>query len=508
MLDIVCVILGVLAPVLVYRYKKEWVAYYFIATCFLTEFYYINIAGGKIRFYHLAAVVVIFLLHKQWLSLFHMVQIRLIALFVGYALVSALISHNRSGAVKSWISLVINVCIAVAVVLVLQTRLMTVEQFKQTVCYLAIIECIMGILQYSVLFIGKFNIGLSIEQQSQINIGMLPAFSTEANVFGRSILITMILLLPDLVYKKTKIKGLYILYVLATFCTMINMTRTGLYPALLVLIGLTIYFIKQGVIKQYLKIISCFAALVIGIVILANLKVLPAAEYTTYKWKAFASLIKVDTEMLLPDSGESVSAQDVERGNVESWDETVKGYYEQQSLQENNIQVALDRETQEAEQKENVNEQEDLVEDQEYDVKWVDDTYDVSSSYRVSTAILVLKSMFESPATFLFGRGWGQTYFVINRYASQAGAGDWGNIFAYTGIIGLLIYLLVTVNVLKITFTEVKKNKSNKITALGVLCGCLILGMAGVLSSNIIMPGFWILVGLATFMEQEVNEKA
>ena len=506
MINAICIVLGLAIPALIYIYNKKWIAYYLIATCFLTEFYYINIVGGKIRFYHLAAIVVILVLYKYWKQLLQRFQVKVIAFFVGYALVSALISNSRSGAVKSWCSLVLNVCVAVAILLVLQAQYITLEKLKQVICYLVILECILGIVQYFMFFMFRINIGFSWEQQSQINIGMIPAFRTEANVFGRSLLIMMFLLLPDLVYKQTKIAGLYVMYVLGTFCTMINMTRTVLYPAVVVVIALGIYFIRKGYGVRFGKLMGSFVVLVVGIVILAHIHVLPVAEYTTYKWSAFVSPLKIDTNMLVADSGESVNVEEVEQGKVETYDETVKEYYQQQMEESKELSKLEVGKTQEVEKTE-VENTESLVEEKEYNVKEVESTYDVSSSYRMSNTIKVLKSMLESPRIFIFGRGWGQTYFMINKYASQAGAGDWGNVFAYTGILGFMVYLFVTINTLKIVFIEVVQNKKDIILALGILSSCIILGVAGLLSSNIIMPDFWMLIGMAAYMEKK-NEKA
>lgn len=500
MLNILCVILGLVIPLLLIIFRRNWVAYYLIGSCFFTEFYYINIQGGKVRLYHLAAIAVILALFQFWKQLFQKSQICLLAVFIGFALLSALISDSPLGAAKSWISLSLNAGVAVALLLLLQAGLITLNGVKQTVCYCAIAACGLGIIQYIAVFFLRINIGFSWEQQSQIAIGMIPAFRTEANVFGRSLLFMMFLLLPDLVMKKEKIYGLRIMYVLGTFCTLIDMTRTVLYPALAVLIALGIYFVAKGYGVNFGKVMLSCVVLVTVIVGAASIQILPVAEYTVYKWKAFISPLGIDTEMLLENSDEKVNIAEIEQGNVETFDETIKDIYREQ-LKEEMVPPpsATQPETESGD---------GLANGQDYTVKQVENTYDVSASYRVSNLILVLKSMLESPKIFIFGRGWGQTYFMINNYATQAGAGDWGNVFAYTGIIGFILYLCMTVNVLRVVLMETVKNGNNLITALGLLSCCLILGVAGFLSSNIIMPDYWILIGLAAFVEKKRDEKA
>lgn len=529
MLNIICFVIGLGIPMLLFLFRRKWIAYYLIGTCFFTEFYYINVGGGKVRFYHLASIAVILALYKYWRQLFRKSQIWLLAVFVGFALFSALISDSRVGAVKSWLSLVLNVGIAVALLLLLQAEYITLIKLKQTVCYCVIVICAFGILQYFAVFFLRTNIGFSWEQQSQIAIGMIPAFRTEANVFGRSLLIMMFLLLPDLIMKREKISGLGIMYVLGVFCTMINMTRTVLYPAFVVLISLMIYYIKKGYGVNFGKTILSLVVLLAVIVGIVSLHILPVADYTVYKWKAFISPLKIDTGMLVEGSDEGVNVAEVEQGSVETFDDTIKDLYREQIKEEmanppstsmTNLPFtsttdlppasttdsppasATDSSSADTEAfiKEN---EENFASEQEYNVKQVESIYDVSASYRISNSIIVLKSMLESPKIFIFGRGWGQTYFMINNYATQAGAGDWGNVFAYVGIVGFVVYLCMTVNVLRITLREVLKDGSDVMTALGVLSGCIILGVAGFMSSNIIMPDFWMLIGIASFLEKK-----
>lgn len=529
MLNIICFVLGLGIPLFLFLFRRKWIAYYLIGTCFFTEFYYINVGGGKVRFYHLASIVIILALYKYWQQLFRKSQVWLLVAFVGFALLSALISDSRGGAVKSWLSLILNAGVAIALLLLLQAEYITLNKLKQTVCYCVIGACVFGIFQYLAVFFLKTNIGLSWEQQSQIAIGMIPAFRTEANVFGRSLLIMMFLLLPDLIMKKEKISGLHIMYILGVFCTLINMTRTVLYPAFVVLIALMVYYIKKGYGKKYGKIILSLVVMLTVIIGMASLHILPVADYTVYKWKAFVSPLKIDTGMLVEGSDEKVNVAEVEQGNVETFDETIKDLYREQikeqmtnppstSIMDSSSTSMTDTpstnmtdappanmaDTPFANTEELIKESdESLVSEQEYNVKQVESKYDVSASYRISNSIIILKSMLESPKIFIFGRGWGQTYFMINNYATQAGAGDWGNVFAYVGIAGFAVYLCMTVNVLKVTLMKVLKDGSDVPTALGILSGCIILGVAGFLSSNIIMPDFWMLIGMAAFLEKK-----
>ena len=95
MLNIVYIVIGIILPILFYLYRKEWLAYYLIVVSMLSEFFYIDIAGGKVRFYHLAAIVVVILLFKQWKNILMKREIQLVAIFVIYAFISACISFCK-----------------------------------------------------------------------------------------------------------------------------------------------------------------------------------------------------------------------------------------------------------------------------------------------------------------------------------------------------------------------------------------------------------------------------
>lgn len=476
MLNIVYIAIGIIVPILFYLYRKDWLAYYLIAVSMLSEFFYIDIAGGKVRFYHLAAIVIVILLYKQWKNILVKREIWIIAIFVIYAFISACISSSRIGAVKSWISLVLNASVGVALLLVLEAKYIDVRKLKQAICYATIVSCVFGIMQYLMFFVFNINIGFSVEQRAQINIGMIPSFRTEANVIGRVLIIVMFLLLPELMNVERKIRGLKLMYLLAMFCTMINATRTVLYPACIVFVVLGVYYWKMGQARRFLQITGATAGVIVIIVIAVWAHILPAADYTIYKWNAFVSPIKIDVNVI---AGESDS---------ESADKSKEQTEESVNRNEAHAVISTTEES--------------ANENEKYVLKEItEEKYDISASYRASSTKRVLMDVLKSPKTIIFGRGWGQTYYTISNEKIQAGTGDWFNIFAYTGIIGLVLYLFMTVNVLRITVMSMVKKEENGRLALGVLSSCVIIGIAGLLSSNIIQPEFWMLVGLGAYLE-------
>lgn len=491
---------------------KKGLSVFYLLACMWTEFYYVNIAGGKLRIYHFASLVILLILIKEIMPLLKNRKTWHVGLFIILALLTALLSTKWLAALKSVISLILNCMTGGVLLLILLRKWIDIKTFLHTICYSVIGSCLVGIIQYLVKVVYNINIGFSAEQCTQIEIGMLPGLSTEANVFGRYLIVYMLLLLPVLIERKEKIRGIWLMYAMAVFCTLVNMTRTVLYPTVGVLVLLMIYYIKTQYAKRMLLTLSKIIMLCSVYIILLLFEIIPAGEYTVYKLKAFVSPLNISTQEAVKE--EAVISKDIVDNSQQNYitlddvnkDKAVKIKEKQKEIIET-VKSEGAGESEGTEKPKEAESLEDKVDSEEADSKnnsfeknLKDVGYDVSASYRAGMFQLVLKSCISDIKTFFIGYGWGQTYVVLDNILIQAGGGDWINILAYTGIIGFLAYVFMTGKTLILLIGQVWKVKAHDAIAVGTLAACISIGIAGLASSNIIFPYFWQLIFITIYL--------
>ena len=118
------------------------------------------------------------------------------------------------------------------------------------------------------------------------------------------------------------------------------------------------------------------------------------------------------------------------------------------------------------------------------------------------------KGTLESPSTFLWGRGWGQSSIYISNIRRDVGGNLFMNIAYYSGIFALLLFLAVCYRILNVLF-HFSKNRDNKnryLFAEGLLLSFICMLIISQLASMWIAPEFWLVIGCAIFLEISENE--
>jgi hypothetical protein len=254
----------------------------FVASLFLTEFFYISIGNGVARIYHFIALAVVLALHPRTFSV--LLQNRVtqgLLLFVFANLVAVGFSDSPSDAAISLLSLMANIGVAIAVSLVLLKRRLTIEQLYSLVMVYSVISVLWSLTQTVGAGLG-LPLGLSPEQDSQIAIGFGPGFRTEANAFGKFLAVPFLLFLPRIIQRRNDAK-FKLGFALIILGIMINFTRSAL-------IGMTIasvYVVYSYLMRRRLTVLlkrALALAAIVGVCVLAIFSnLLPAADYAKFK---------------------------------------------------------------------------------------------------------------------------------------------------------------------------------------------------------------------------------
>ena len=152
-----------------------------------------------------------------------------------------------------------------------------------------------------------------------------------------------------------------------------------------------------------------------------------------------------------------------------------------------------------------------LIEKEEESGKFENKGYDESATYRVGMIKMSVQSVVSNPKTVLVGKGWGQVFVTINNtVVTQTGGSDWVCAFVYTGVIGLILYCIMTFSIFVALIIEgvlkKRENTSLSLQLLGALGACFIIGVSGLLSANIIMPYYWLIVCISVFLVEQAKE--
>lgn len=105
----------------------------------------------------------------------------------------------------------------------------------------------------------------------------------------------------------------------------------------------------------------------------------------------------------------------------------------------------------------------------------------------------------------IFGMGWGASY--QSTYGIVKGSSNlFVTFFFFAGLVGLIFILYIIAKSLKISLRAINK-KINVELAEGTLLAMLASVFMGLISSNIIAPEFWILLGIVSYLENELRKQ-
>lgn len=256
----------------------------FLVSLFVTEFYWITVGDGVARIYHFLAVVVVLLLAGSLRKLFRSGVFLALLAFAGINIFAVVLSDNPEQALASLMSFFANVAVAMAVALLLRNKVPP-ERFMKLILTVTVISVFWGLVQI-VAFKMNVVLALSVQQLGQIGWGFGPGFRTEANTFGKALLLPFLLFLPF--YLRTpRSRWLQVAYLMMMIGILMNFTRTAIYGLMVALLFAFLWCAVRGqlalVMSRTIKIVIVTA---IGIALITN-GIVQVSDYAKYKLDNF-----------------------------------------------------------------------------------------------------------------------------------------------------------------------------------------------------------------------------
>lgn len=279
MLEAFALTLAVLLLLFVFRNKFYEMFFVILLT---TEFFYVPVGGGIARLYHFFALLVLLLLFRHLPKLFDSKVFWALLVFVGINFCAIVFSGAPSAAMKSFFAVISNIGVAMATALILVAGKVNLTTLKKVILTVTLLSILWGLIQIVAYRFGGLNLALAYEQIRQISDGFGPAFRTEANTFGKYMVLPFLLFLPEYIEHK-RIKNINWVYLAFLVGILMNFTRTSIYGTGVALFFVFFWYAKNGKLSLLSqKSVKMAVVIAVGIV-LVNSGVLNISDYAVYK---------------------------------------------------------------------------------------------------------------------------------------------------------------------------------------------------------------------------------
>ena len=398
----------------------------FLILVLSTEFYWIEVGRGYGRIYQFMAVLVVLILIRHVLQLFKSSVFFTLFFFIVINFIAVLFSDNFGQAIESYCLFLANVSIAVATALILLDRKIDLTSFRRIILIVTILNILWGLIQIIAFRILHVNLGLSPQQSYQIEAGFGPAFRTEADIFGKFMVLPFLLFFPEFVHNKRSISVKFV-YIIFLIGIMMNFTRTAVFGIGAAFMIITFrYLWTQRSLLFLGKILMLFLAVTFSIVLVLR-GVVNISDYGQHK---------------------------------------IRNFFNQEELVERG-----------------------------------------SGSYRLESMRTIIDSALSDNKKMIIGNGWGQTYAHVGRVEIQAGGGDVINVLGYSGLAGVVVYLIYSLCVF-FAFRRASNFKKNPITAQfaeGAMFAFIGIFFTAQVAGYFNAPEYWMLIGFAIYFSTRSN---
>ena len=129
---------------------------------------------------------------------------------------------------------------------------------------------------------------------------------------------------------------------------------------------------------------------------------------------------------------------------------------------------------------------------------------DGSWQYRSAIMDLAIQRTVQDPYRIVLGNGWGQVRAYIGDAEVQVGGADLVNFFVYDGVLGVIAYVTMIGFAFRSAIRTARWGKSVFVRSLseGVLFALIACVTAAFVSGMILMPSFWMLIGIAIVFDR------
>lgn len=267
------------------KIQRSWFYVLFVVVLLTTEFFYIEVGGGVARVYHFWAAILALLLAGSFPRLLRSGVFVALMLFAGINLLAALLSDAPSAALASLMSNYANLLIVFVVASALLRGRLSMEQLARIILVVTIVSVTWGAIQIAASKAGLL-LALSPEQEGQIQVGFGPGFRTEANTFGKYMVLPFLLFLPALLNNRRN-RLLWLAYAVMVVGILMNFTRTSLYGITAAIVFAFVWYLTKGQLNKVTMRFFAMASIVfLGISLIAS-GTIPLSDYARHKLENF-----------------------------------------------------------------------------------------------------------------------------------------------------------------------------------------------------------------------------
>jgi hypothetical protein len=130
-----------------------------------------------------------------------------------------------------------------------------------------------------------------------------------------------------------------------------------------------------------------------------------------------------------------------------------------------------------------------------------------SASFRLESMRAILDTTLADPKKIWIGNGWGQVYAFLGNEQRQAGGGDIVTVFGYSGLFGVLFYLLYTASIVLALIRAARRstNLVGKQFAEGLLFAFVGTSLMSLVSGVFLFASYWMIVGAAIYVSLDAR---
>ncbi len=302
--------------------KPKLPIFLLLISIMFTEFYWVEVMEGYLKPFHIISVILFMIF-----SVFHLRNLKLSKIFWFFVsfllicLISIAFSTDWKDSLRSFILPLILFSITLNIFIALYSKKISEDLFIKIILYGSIITTIFAIIQIAAYSFTGILLTLTQGQDAQIVIAKRPpSFFTEADTFGKFLILPFLFFLPFALDKNNKYhKKIKIIIFIFLFGIIINMTRSAMIGLGITCFIYILYLLKRQSISRNIAIIYVIASLSIIIIpfFFATTKIVGSHEELTYR---IQTLINPST-MIVEDPSAVYRKRGVEEtleGSIES----------------------------------------------------------------------------------------------------------------------------------------------------------------------------------------------
>jgi hypothetical protein len=143
-----------------------------------------------------------------------------------------------------------------------------------------------------------------------------------------------------------------------------------------------------------------------------------------------------------------------------------------------------------------------------FDLSYSNIVNDYSGGYRIANIKTVFNQSFQDPQHMIIGSGWGQVYHFYGGKDVHLVVGDLFSYLGYGGIIGVMLYLVLTVRTFLIFRNAASLHQDSGLSLFGegMMYVFSTITFTSLFDGYLLTPEYWMIIGISIFLERNISK--